>query len=257
MNLKTLSIHFFSIIILVATIYLPIKLLHIQEQKLFKVIHTAKLEDDSLMQLPTTDITDKLTLLCSAEQADSNIIMVNRKLSSANHNTTNRKIVPILLESLNKLYQSNVVSELKFKEEPSLLKVTLSTLTNQLDNKTVSFYSITAACYPYRIFAVIDASNYLIYELDIAAEAEQPLFTDEENLINEWSNYLKIQLKPHNLIKTNTTINIEPYYDKNRIVNYTGNIFMISQQQITDTNIVYNFSYTDTKNRLSIQLDYE
>lgn len=255
MNLKTLSIHFFSIIILVATIYLPIKLLHIQEQKLFKVIHTTKLEEDSLIQLPTTDITDKLTLLCSAEQADSNIIMVNRKLQSANHNTTNQRIVPILLESLNKLYQSNVISKLEFKEEPSLLEVTLSTLTNQLDSKTVSFYSITAACYPYRIFAVIDASNYLIYELDIAAE--QPLFTDKENLINEWSNYLKIQLEPHNLIKTNTTINIEPYYDKNRIVNYTGNIFMISQQQIADTNIIYNFSYTDTKNRLSIQLDYE
>lgn len=260
MNLKTLFIHFFSIIILVATIYLPIKLLHIQEQKLFQVIHTTKLQEDNLIQLPTIDIIEKLTLLCCAEQADSNIIIVNRKLQSMNHNTNNprQSIVPILLKSLNKLYQSNVISALEFKEEPSLLEVTLSTLTNQLDNKSVSFYSITADCYPYKISAIIDANSYLIYELDIVAE--QPLFTDEDNLVNTWEDYLEIQLKPLSLVKTNS---IEPYYNKPRIIDYadtilyTDTILLISLQQIVDTNIFYTFYYTNSKNKLSIQLDYE
>lgn len=263
MKFKAVFIHLLSITILVAVVYTPIRLSYIQNQKLIQVVHTVKLQEDSLLQNIDTSIEDKLKLLSSIEHADSNIIIANRKLLGqpanskyviASPETTEKpyeqKLASILLDSLDKLYQSSVISKLEFTDELILLEATLSIITEQTDGKSVSFYSILARCYPFRIFIIIDTNSHLIYELHISSDEKYLLFSDIYITINSWFKYLDIPFKSNEFINSYNTL--ETYDDTERIVSYMDN----NRYQIANTDISYIFSYTNIKNAISIRLDY-
>lgn len=278
MKIKTIFIHFFAIIMLVIIVYSPIKLSYIQDQKLFKVIH---MTEDTISQIQdnNTSILDKLYILCLAIQGDSNIITINRQLlSETSEQSVHDKIASILLESLNKLCQSNIISELDFEKEPFITEATLSSFTNQSDSKSVHFYSIHANCFPYIVFAIIDVNTSLIYSLDICSVYKnKPIFEDKFNHIEAWQKYLGISLNHYtsnsnsiiyefpyntnNLIKYQPNISISYTYDKE--VEHTENkkkYYIVSTKGLTNcyeignTSMFYLFSYPNAQRELSIQL---
>lgn len=232
MKLKTWSLLIFTFVILGISIFIPIILSDQQDAKLFKTVHSEKLETPSNVKLPVAGIKEKLTLIASADQTDSGTIML--KTSGHANPSSVEQAVTLARKSITELAGKDLIPETDLNEF-SINEFSHMVYSDSVSKTTASCYSFWANGDAYDLYLMMDADSGMIYTLNFIPhlnETESSRFHLSERTVKIWSEYLDLSLLPVNDLS---------------LYNY-------QLYQVEQSSIFYLFAQDENLSNISIQL---
>lgn len=196
MKVKTGLLLVFTACILGAAICFPAVLFERQESRLLGKIHTEKMDQPSSIQIPVLKVEEKLSMISSANLADSNTIML--KTSGREDLSAKKEAVLVAQKSLSELSQKGMIPETDISGYV-IDELSHSIYSNTDSQISVDCYSFFAKGENCDVYVMMDVDTGKIYSLSIMAsrqEAGEPKWSSLEFPVQIWADYLGIVLMP-------------------------------------------------------------
>lgn len=179
--------------ILGAAICFPAVLFERQESRMIGKIHTEKMEQPSSIQIPVLKVEEKLSMISSANLADSGTIML--KTSGREDLATQKEAVFMAQKSLSELSQKGMIPETDISHY-GIDELSHSIYSNTNRQISVDCYSFFAKGEKSDVYVMMDADTGKIYSLSIMASEQKPEWSSPEIPMQIWEEYLGIVLIP-------------------------------------------------------------
>ena len=188
---KILLIALFTLIILAATIILPISISYIQDQRLFGRIQTETVSDPEEIASANLSVGEKLSLILDANDNKRNILLVDQTIKHDDRVITD-DLNGKLLSALNELYEKGILPKMDFD---GVLLYSDITLKSYLDidrpGSQFQFWEVDFILGRNSVFLWMDAQNSQIYQIQVNGVDTSDLSLNQ--LYSAFGAYLDIQ----------------------------------------------------------------